>query len=77
MKKKMTVCQPEDPVPNSIPLRVVGYNLRNFLSITGSEIADDLFKVLLNTTMFIGGFIAFVLDNTMPGKSNWTGHDAQ
>jgi len=32
-------------------------------------IADEIIKVLLNTSMFIGGVVAFILDNTVPGKN--------
>ena len=28
---------------------------------------DQIFTVLLSTSMFMGGFAAFVLDNTIPG----------
>ncbi|KAG8224392.1 hypothetical protein J437_LFUL016395 [Ladona fulva] len=34
---------------------------------TGSEFIDQMFTVLLSTSMFVGGFIGFVLDNTVPG----------
>ena len=34
---------------------------------TGSTIVDDIITVLLSTSMFIGGAVAFFLDNTMPG----------
>ncbi|WAQ95015.1 S23A1-like protein [Mya arenaria] len=34
---------------------------------TGSTVADQIFSVLLSTSMFVGGFIGFVLDNTIPG----------
>lgn len=29
---------------------------------------DRVLTVLLSTAMFVGGFIGFVLDNTVPGK---------
>ena len=34
---------------------------------SGSKDVDALLTVLLSTSMFVGGFIAFVLDNTVPG----------
>ncbi|XP_048774671.1 solute carrier family 23 member 1-like isoform X4 [Ostrea edulis] len=34
---------------------------------TGDEIADQLLTVLLGTSMFVGGVVGFVLDNTIPG----------
>ncbi|XP_064648212.1 solute carrier family 23 member 1-like isoform X3 [Lineus longissimus] len=34
---------------------------------TGVEALDQIFTVLLSTSMFVGGFCGFVLDNTVPG----------
>lgn len=34
---------------------------------TGSVILDQLLSVLLQTSMFVGGFLGFLLDNTIPG----------
>lgn len=34
---------------------------------TGVVELDQLLQVLLTTSMFVGGFIGFVLDNTIPG----------
>lgn len=34
----------------------------------GSDILDQLLSVLLGTSMFVGGTIGFILDNTIPGK---------
>lgn len=34
---------------------------------TGDAIADQLLTVLLQTSMFVGGFLGFLLDNTVPG----------
>jgi len=33
----------------------------------GSELADQIFTVLLSTSMFVGGVVGFILDNTVPG----------
>ncbi|ROT82426.1 hypothetical protein C7M84_024385 [Penaeus vannamei] len=33
---------------------------------TGDAIADQLLTVLLQTSMFVGGFLGFLLDNTVP-----------
>lgn len=35
-----------------------------FLGITG---IDQVLNVLLTTAMFVGGCVAFILDNTIPG----------
>ena len=39
---------------------------------TGSDIADQLLSVMLQTSMFISGVLGFFLDNTVPGKPNFT-----
>ena len=41
---------------------------REFID-TGSDVADQILFVLLSTSMFVAGFIGFVLDNTIPGKT--------
>ncbi|CAN7996418.1 unnamed protein product [Ixodes hexagonus] len=35
---------------------------------TGSEDVDQVLRVLLSTSMFVGGFVGIFLDNTVPGK---------
>lgn len=40
---------------------------------TGSEIANQIISVLLGTNMFVGGFVGFVLDNTIPGTAEERG----
>ena len=35
---------------------------------TGSEELDQTLTVLLSTSTFIGGFLGFILDNTIPGN---------
>ena len=37
------------------------------LFLLGSDIVDQILTVLLGTSMFVGGFVGFVLDNTIPG----------
>ena len=37
------------------------------MSITGSDIVDQIITVLLSTSMFVGGTMGFILDNTIPG----------
>ena len=37
------------------------------LVLTGSDEVDQILKVLLETSMFVGGFLGFFLDNTIPG----------
>ncbi|XP_076361007.1 solute carrier family 23 member 1-like [Tachypleus tridentatus] len=39
----------------------------------GNDIATQLIKILLNTSMFVGGFIGFLLDNTIPGTAEERG----
>ena len=36
---------------------------------TGVDVLDQVITVLLGTSMFLGGIIAFILDNTVPGKT--------
>lgn len=36
--------------------------------ILGNETVNQIITVLLSTSMFVGGLIGFVLDNTIPGK---------
>lgn len=36
---------------------------------TGSEAFDQIITVLLQTSMFVGGFLGILLDNTIPGQS--------
>lgn len=49
---------------------------------TGSTVGDQLITVLLSTSMFVGGVIAFFLDNTIPGTAKergliaWNKHSA-
>ncbi|XP_060578414.1 solute carrier family 23 member 2-like [Ruditapes philippinarum] len=40
---------------------------------TGNDIIDQLLSVLLSTSMFVGGLIGFVLDNTIPGTDEERG----
>ena len=40
--------------------------------LTGSEVVDQIFSVLLSTSMFVGGVTGFVLDNTVPGNVSAT-----
>ncbi|KAJ8408890.1 hypothetical protein AAFF_G00247080 [Aldrovandia affinis] len=40
---------------------------------TGVEELDQIITVLLTTEMFVGGFLAFVLDNTIPGTKKERG----
>jgi len=37
------------------------------LVLTGALELDQILKVLLETSMFVGGFLGFLLDNTIPG----------
>ncbi|KFM74639.1 Solute carrier family 23 member 1, partial [Stegodyphus mimosarum] len=40
---------------------------------TGSSIFDQIATVLMSTNMLVGGFIGFVLDNTIPGTDEERG----
>lgn len=40
---------------------------------TGNEELDQVLTVLLSTAMFVGGFLGFVLDNTVPGTDEERG----
>lgn len=40
---------------------------------TGSDIVDQIFSVLLGTSMFVGGMVGFILDNTVPGTDEERG----
>jgi nucleobase transporter 1/2 len=41
---------------------------------TGIPEVDQILTVLLTTEMFVGGFLAFLLDNTVPGMGQlWEG----
>ena len=34
----------------------------------GNDEVNDVITILLSTSMFVGGFTGFVLDNIIPGK---------
>ena len=38
--------------------------------LSGNDHADQLIRVVLGTPMFLGGVIAFTLDNTVAGKEH-------
>ena len=42
----------------------------NPLYITHNDTLDQIIKVLLSTGMFVGGFLGFLLDNTIPGNND-------
>ena len=43
--------------------------------LTGSQVVDQIFSVLLSTSMFVGGLTGLILDDTVPGNvfavSDW------
>ena len=39
-----------------------------FFSVLGIAGIDQVLNVLLTTAMFVGGCVAFILDNTIPGQ---------
>jgi nucleobase transporter 1/2 len=53
----------------SLPMWITEYNVID----TGNDIIDQLLSVLLSTSMFVGGLIGFVLDNTIPGTDEERG----
>lgn len=40
----------------------------------GVDELDQVLQVLLTTSMFVGGFFGFILDNTIPGTISLTLH---
>ena len=38
------------------------------ISVSGNSELDQVLTVLLGTAMFVGGMLAFLLDNTVPGE---------
>lgn len=44
-------------------------------AVAGVPELDQILTVLLTTEMFVGGTIAFVLDNTIPGKCSGAAAD--
>ena len=50
-------------------LVIPGYFARHPVH-TGVEVLDQALAVLLKLEMFVGAFVACVLDNTVPGKRN-------
>ena len=40
---------------------------------TGSDVVDQILKVMLTTSMFIAGLSGFILDNTIPGTAEERG----
>ncbi|ELT96003.1 hypothetical protein CAPTEDRAFT_113409 [Capitella teleta] len=40
---------------------------------TGNDIVDQILTVLLSSSMFVGGFVGFFLDNTVPGTARERG----
>lgn len=40
---------------------------------TGNDIVDQILSVLFGTSMFVGGLVGFVLDNTIPGTDEERG----
>lgn len=47
-------------------------NPHHFISSPGILQLDQVIQVLLTTGMFVGGFLAFILDNTIPGRAPFT-----
>lgn len=39
-------------------------------TLSGIDSIDQVLNVLLTTAMFVGGCVAFILDNTIPGESS-------
>lgn len=52
---------------NHNDLKTLLLNTR-LLSFSGIVEIDQVLNVLLTTAMFVGGSVAFILDNTIPGK---------
>lgn len=43
-------------------------NLLWYFFLSGVKEVDQVLQILLTTHMFVGGFLGFFLDNTIPGK---------
>lgn len=43
----------------------------------GVDELDQVLQVLLTTSMFVGGFFGFILDNTIPGTISLTLHKSK
>ncbi|XP_030646481.1 solute carrier family 23 member 1-like [Chanos chanos] len=55
-------------------LAIPNWILKNPTAIaTGVTELDQVFQVLLSTSMFVGGFLGFILDNTVPGTKRERG----
>lgn len=71
-------CSPHPPPAPGLPLLWVGSRAAlgptngHFCLIPGILQLDQVIQVLLTTGMFVGGFLGFVLDNTIPGKAAGT-----
>ena len=46
-------------------------HFKGHILISGNEELDQVVKVMLGTAMFVGGFIGFILDNTVPGNVSY------
>lgn len=46
---------------------ILAYLMYKHLNFSGNSTVDQIIEVLLSTSMFVGGFVAFVLDNLLPG----------
>ncbi|KAG7214921.1 hypothetical protein INR49_005196 [Caranx melampygus] len=58
----------------TIPTPVIGGMFMNPKAIaTGVVELDQMLQVLLTTSMFVGGFFGFILDNTIPGSKQERG----
>lgn len=44
------------------------FSLWTLLYHSGVEVLDQVINILLSTHMFVGGFLGFFLDNTVPGN---------
>ncbi|RUS87004.1 hypothetical protein EGW08_005242 [Elysia chlorotica] len=71
-------------VPLFLGLSVPGWVNKNPGAIdTGDSNVDQVLRVLFGTNMFVGGALAFILDNTVPGTTEergliaWQGAHAQ
>lgn len=49
--------------------KAVNFPTKVMTLFSGVVELDQVLQVLLTTSMFVGGFIGFVLDNTIPGIS--------
>ena len=55
-------------VPGNVQPTETSIVIRTLIFVSGNAELDQVLQVLMGTAMFVGGVLAFVLDNTVPGE---------